>query len=1784
MSKLRLRMHSLSILPFAIPFTVLLIFPLSLFLQTSSFSLSLDMDRSVGDQGVTSLAVSSDQDVSIQIFGRDVQNTSRLAVRFAYDATQVIYKGVDGGQVLPNAQTLIEQDSTTVLRHGGTSFVEISLASLDEAATVNTGLLGTLRFRTTDAFSDTEIRLVRSELDRDEQSETVILALRVALQGVAASSPDFDGSGVVDFPDFLAFVSAFGSQEGQEKYDAKYDLDSNGKIAFDDFLIFVSSFGKAVNNDINQPQPRATKSVASTSDVVSVCDRTPQVRDAIVDEISGVSACGDVTADHLAAITRLGVVSRGLSALKASDFSGLSSLEGLYLNGNELTTVDASVFSGLPALETLLLWGNQFSELEVGVFSNLSALKTLSLSRNQFSTLKAGIFSGLTTLQSVDLANNQLTTLETDVFSDLTALRKLDLSNNQFSTLNVGIFSDLSALRSLDLSNNQLTTLKAGVFSGLSALTRLDLPDNQLTTLETGVFSDLSALTMLTMSHNRLSMLESGVFSGLTALTWLNLSHNRLSALESGVFSGLTALEMLGVQNNAVDPLPITISLELVEAGQFKAKAHTGAPFDMVLPIRIANGTLVDGQDSIAISTGRVASDLQTVSRTPGTVAAVTVDIGALPDPPGGATNLSAGYALVKSEDLPLVVLEAPRGPREVGDVTLTSTYAGQIEASWTAPSETPRDYRISWAKVGENFISHQGGNAYSTEPAYTITGLEGGTEYKVRVRARYNRSAGAWSAEATVTVVTAPEAPRGPREVGDVTLTSTYAGQIEASWVAPSETPRDYRISWAKVGENFISHQDGNAYSTEPTYTITGLEGGTEYKVRVRARYNRSAGAWSAEATVTVVAASPNQAPRFTSAETFTVTENTAPATTVGTVSAEDADEDDNITGYGIVDGADGSQFEINDQTGVLTFKAAPNYESPADVAVTDPANDGSNNEYIVFVKATGGTGARALTVQATITVTVEDVTEVPGKPSALTLAEATLNSLTISWTAPTNTGPAITAYDVRYILSSATDKSDANWTEVKDAWTSSNGGNLEYTISDLSPDTSYDVQVCASNDEGTSDWSASVIETTKTNVAPVFTSVSAFTVNENSTGIIVTVTARDADADDNITGYEISDGADQAKFSIDSTTGALSFKEAPNFENPTDVESTTPVNAEENNEYIVVVEATSGTGDRALTATQTLTVTVSDVNEAPVISSNDAFDVVENTTQVGTVEADDVDGADSITGYTISGGADQDKFSIVSSTGVLSFTAAPDYENPTDVLSATPSNDAANNEYIVVVETTGGAGARAETVSQTLTVTVTDAGVPGKPATPTVASVTFNSLTISWTAPDNTGPEITAYDVRHILSSASEQDKKKHSNWTAKENAWTSDPGGNLEFTIGSLEQDTSYDVQVRAKNAEGPGVASDTVVGMTSANQAPVFTSASAVSVNENSTGIIVTVTARDADADDNITGYEISDGADQAKFSIDSTTGALSFKEAPNFENPTDVESTTPVNAEENNEYIVVVEATSGTGDRALTATQTLTVTVSDVNEAPVISSNDAFDVVENTTQVGTVEADDVDSDDSITGYTLSGGADQDKFSIVSSTGVLSFTAAPDYENPTDVASTTPANDAANNEYMVEVTATGGAGARAETVSQTITVTVTDAGVPGKPATPTVASLTFNSLTISWTAPPDNTGPEITAYDVRHILSSASEQDKADDSKWMEQVNAWTSDPGGDLEFTIGSLELDTSYDMQVRAENAEGTGDWSDTVVGMTSANQAPVFTSASAVSVNENSTGQSLSR
>ena len=81
-----------------------------------------------------------------------------------------------------------------------------------------------------------------SILSNDPDRAKFMLTISGVVQPLSVEAKsDFDGNGVIEFADFLLFVSAFGSSEAQ------YDIDRNGAVDFPDFLLFVSVFGKTVD-------------------------------------------------------------------------------------------------------------------------------------------------------------------------------------------------------------------------------------------------------------------------------------------------------------------------------------------------------------------------------------------------------------------------------------------------------------------------------------------------------------------------------------------------------------------------------------------------------------------------------------------------------------------------------------------------------------------------------------------------------------------------------------------------------------------------------------------------------------------------------------------------------------------------------------------------------------------------------------------------------------------------------------------------------------------------------------------------------------------------------------------------------------------------------------------------------------------------------------------------------------------------------------------------------------------------------------------------------------------------------------------------------------------------------------------------------------------------------------------------------------------------------------------------------------------------------------------------
>ena len=133
-----------------------------------------------------------------------------------------------------------------------------------------------------------------------------------------------------------------------------------------------------------------------------------------------------------------------------------------------------------------------------------------------------------------------------------------------------------------------------------------------------------------------------------------------------------------------------------------------------------------------------------------------------------------------------------------------------------------------------------------------------------------------------------------------------------------------------------------------------------------------------------------------------------------------------------------------------------------------------------------------------------------------------------------------------------------------------------------------------------------------------------------------------------------------------------------------------------------------------------------------------------------------------------------------------------------------------------------------------------------------------------------------------------------------------------------------------------------------------------------------------------------------GTDSSKFSI--SNGYLVFTDTPDYENPLDSNA--------DNSYALTINA-SGAG---ISSTHSFSVIVNNVNEAPslVTDSSTYFQVNENVTEIKQITASDPESDALVFSLQNSSASeDEALLQIDSSTGIVSFKTAPNYESPNDI---------------------------------------------------------------------------------------------------------------------------------------------------------------------------------
>jgi hypothetical protein len=223
-----------------------------------------------------------------------------------------------------------------------------------------------------------------------------------------------------------------------------------------------------------------------------------------------------------------------------------------------------------------------------------------------------------------------------------------------------------------------------------------------------------------------------------------------------------------------------------------------------------------------------------------------------------------------------------------------------------------------------------------------------------------------------------------------------------------------------------------------------------------------------------------------------------------------------------------------------------------------------------------------------------------------------------------------------------------------------------------------------------------------------PSISSGTTFDVGENST-TITTLTANETST------WSISAGVDSITVSIDTNTGVLRFKVGQNYESPGDSDA--------NRTYLFTVRATDGAGN---SATSSIIVTLTDLNEAPAINSNGggvaaSISIAENTLAVTTISAVDLDSG-SVLSFSISG-ADASDFEVGTSTGALKFLSAPNFESPAD--------SDLNNVYLLVVAVSDGLLID----TQTLTITITDVTDSASISSPTFSSSPSKGVTTTLT-----------------------------------------------------------------------------------------------------------------------------------------------------------------------------------------------------------------------------------------------------------------------------------------------------------------------------------------------------------------------------------------------------------------------------------------------------------------
>ena len=724
--------------------------------------------------------------------------------------------------------------------------------------------------------------------------------------------------------------------------------------------------------------------------------------------------------------------------------------------------------------------------------------------------------------------------------------------------------------------------------------------------------------------------------------------------------------------------------------------------------------------------------------------------------------------------------------------------------------------------------------NSTSAEPIWVAPSPSSETGYTLRIRVTGTDNLS--SDDTVVITVRATDTITAPGQVTSISTSNVTQSSITVSWNSPStgSPATGYDIRWRETGTDPWTQRDDRSSA----YTISGLDDDTQYDIQIRAKNSAGDGPWSnthrattSDATVdspgipTSLALTPSQVNTgvvianwsppsgggevdtyelryklvtnsnwiqvngITSTnETFTVTEN-------GTYEAQVRSRNNG----GISNWSSSRQVVVNvipgvNPPGIPTSLALTNsttagriianwsigsggtptsyhlrykrtnvqgWSTTSNITDTNYVISGLSigQEYEVQVRALNADGISNWTSSRTITVQTIVISEPPDIPTslALTLSQVNTGVVIANWSPPSG-GGTVDTYELRYKL-----VTNSNWIQVNGITST----NQTFTVTENG---TYETQVRARNDDGISNWTSSreIVVNAIPGANPPGIPTSLALTNSTTAGRII-VNWSPPNSGGTPTSYH------------------LRYK-LTNIQGWTTTSNITDTNYVINNlligqEYEVQVRAFNADGTSNWTSSRTITVQTITINEPPGIPTSLA--VVTSQVESGIFIANwsPPNSGGTVDTYEL-------RYKLVTVSQWIEITSLTSTNIAITVTE--------NGTYEVQVRARNSHGVSSWTSSRQVVINVTP-GVnpPGIPTSLILSNTsTLGTINVSWFA--GSGGTPTSYELRWKLTT--------QQGWTNRSNIT------NNSFQIAGLSIGFIYEVQVRARNADGVSSYSD------------------------------------------------------------------------------------------------------------------------------------------------------------------------------------------------------------------------------------------------------------------------------------------------------------------------------------------------------------------------------------